>query len=106
MGPGVPGPGEAAMAQSPRRGDHSAPRAGRAPRIAIAVLLGAAIVGALGVPIYARSRPALGGLPFFYWYQLALVPAVAIACWLCSVLLRAIPPPAELRPGDDGELLP
>jgi hypothetical protein len=83
----------------------SAPGPGRsARRIVIAILLVIAMAGTLGVPIYARSRPELGGFPFFYWYQLILVPAVALTCWLCSVLLRAAPP-SEPRPGDSGEPL-
>jgi cytochrome bd-type quinol oxidase subunit 2 len=63
-------------------------------RAVIAVLLLAAIGGTLWVPIYARFAPKLGDFPFFYWYQLILVPVVAILCWLCSVLLRARPTPA------------
>jgi hypothetical protein len=62
-----------------------------ATRGVVAVLLTAAIIGALWVPIYARSMPKLGDFPFFYWYQLILVPAVAILCWICYLLLRAKP---------------
>jgi cytochrome bd-type quinol oxidase subunit 2 len=72
-------------------------------RVAITVLLLVAIGGTLVVPIYARSMPKLGDFPFFYWYQLILVPAVAVLCWLCSVLLRA-EPTAAARPADDGEM--
>ena len=33
---------------------------------------------ALLVPaLYARAMPALGGVPFFYWYQFAWVPVSA-----------------------------
>ncbi len=28
---------------------------------------------ALLLPIYLRAEPALGGVPFFYWYQFALL---------------------------------
>jgi hypothetical protein len=70
---------------------------GRRPaaRRAVTVLLLVAIGGALVVPIYARSMPKLGDFPFFYWYQLVWVPAVAILCWICYVLLRAKPAPAS-----------
>jgi hypothetical protein len=86
-------------------GRPSVPAARRsARRIVIAILLAIAIAGTLGVPIYARPRPELGGFPFFYWYQLILVPVVALTCWLCSLLLRA-GPPSEPRPGDSGEPL-
>ncbi len=30
-------------------------------------------IGTLAPPLYNHPRPALGGLPFFYWYQLAWV---------------------------------
>jgi Protein of unknown function (DUF3311) len=60
----------------------------------VTALLVIAVGGALVVPIYARSMPKLGAFPFFYWYQLAWVPVVAILCWLCYILLRTKPAPA------------
>lgn len=77
----------------------SAP-AGKSPgtRVAAAVLLLVAMGGTLWVPFYARSMPKLGDFPFFYWYQLILVPVVAIVCWLCYALLRARPT-SDARPG-------
>ena len=33
------------------------------------VLLGAALVALLWVGSYARIKPTLGGIPFFYWYS-------------------------------------
>jgi hypothetical protein len=56
---------------------------------------------ALWVPIYARSLPKLGDFPFFYWYQLILVPVTAILSWLCHLLLRTKPatPTARHREG-------
>jgi uncharacterized protein DUF3311 len=38
--------------------------------IGAAVLLGSAFVALLWVPSYAHLTPALGGIPFFYWYSL------------------------------------
>lgn len=32
----------------------------------------------LWVPFYDRAEPALGGVPFFYWYQMAWI-AVTVA---------------------------
>jgi hypothetical protein len=64
----------------------------------VTVLLIAALGGALWVPIYARSLPKLGGFPFFYWYQLALVPVVAVVCWICYLLLAPTVPPEPSRP--------
>jgi hypothetical protein len=82
----------------------SAP-AGKSPvrRVAAAGLVLVAMGGTLWVPFYARSMPKLGDFPFFYWYQLILVPAVAIVCWLCYALLKA-EPTAAARPGHDGGL--
>jgi hypothetical protein len=34
-------------------------------------------VGLLYPPLYAHHDPVLLGFPFFYWYQLAWVPAAA-----------------------------
>jgi membrane protein implicated in regulation of membrane protease activity len=69
----------------------SPPRAKRTNPLAIAVatvLLLAAIGAAFWVPLYARTTPKLGAFPFFYWYQLILVPAVAIVSWLAYLCLR------------------
>ena len=62
-----------------------------AVKITVALLLAVAIAGALWVPIYAHSLPKLGDFPFFYWYQLILVPVTAILCWICYLLLRTKP---------------
>ena len=34
---------------------------------------------ALRVPLYNSVPPVLFGIPFFYWFQLALVPLSALA---------------------------
>ncbi len=54
-----------------------------------AILLVVAVVASFWVPLYARSTPKLGAFPFFYWYQLILVPAVAIVSWIAYLLVRA-----------------
>jgi hypothetical protein len=81
------------MAQSAPKGKSPATRG------VVAVLLIAAIIGTLWVPIYARSLPMLRDFPFFYWYQLILVPAVAVLCWICYLLLRTRPSRRSGRPG-------
>jgi membrane protein implicated in regulation of membrane protease activity len=53
------------------------------------VLLLAAVIASFWVPLYARSTPKLGAFPFFYWYQLILVPAVAIVSWIAYLLVRS-----------------
>ncbi len=35
-------------------------------------------LGVLSVPLYNRTQPTLLGFPFFYWYQLAWVPATVL----------------------------
>jgi Protein of unknown function (DUF3311) len=79
---------------------HHAP-SGKSPETlaTVAVLLIVAIIAALWVPIYARLTPKLGPFPFFYWYQLVLVPAVALLTWICYLLLKTRPAP-EAGPGN------
>lgn len=61
----------------------------------VLVLLAATVAGALWVPLYARVKPTIGDFPFFYWYQLALVPVVAAVCWICYLLVRTDPLPDD-----------
>ena len=79
---------------------HHAPP-GKSPETlaTVAVLLVVAIIAALWVPTYARLTPKLGPFPFFYWYQLILVPAVALLTWICYLLLKTRPAP-DTRPGN------
>ena len=63
-------------------------RARVASWIVIGVLLAAALVGTLWVPFYNQLTPALGGFPFFYWYQLMWVPIVAIVSGIAYLLSR------------------
>jgi hypothetical protein len=69
--------------------------------LAVTILLVFAVGAAFWVPLYARVQPKLGAFPFFYWYQLILVPIVALASWLSYLLLRTRPPtatPSALAP--------
>jgi Protein of unknown function (DUF3311) len=65
-------------------------RSGRSPaaRAVVALLLAIGVAGTLVVPLYARTGPRLGALPFFYWYQLAWIPLVAILSWTAYLLTR------------------
>jgi hypothetical protein len=58
------------------------------PYAVAGVLLAAAIVLPLMVQMYSFDQPRLGGMPFFYWYQLLWVPISAalsgIAYWLVN----------------------
>ncbi|WP_328828111.1 DUF3311 domain-containing protein [Streptomyces ureilyticus] len=64
------------------------PRKGRWRRFAAAACLIAPVVALLSVPLYARDRPRLAGVPFFYWYQLAWVPGCVIAMLIAHLLTR------------------
>jgi hypothetical protein len=82
------------MAQHARPGRRPAHSPAR--YAAVTVMLAVAIIGALWVPFYARVLPKLGDFPFFYWYQLILVPVTAALCWISYLLLRN----KRARPGN------
>lgn len=50
------------------------------------VFITIAVIMPLIVPIYAHAAPALGGMPFFYWYQLLWVPIDSLLL-LCAYLI-------------------
>jgi hypothetical protein len=81
---------------------HASPAKSPAIRVSVAVMLTVAVAGALWVPIYAHMTPKLGDFPFFYWYQLILVPVTAILCWICYLLLRTKPAPPPRARGREG----
>ncbi|WP_427129184.1 DUF3311 domain-containing protein [Pseudarthrobacter sp. S9] len=58
-----------------------------APYVVSGILLALGIVVPLIVPMYASIEPRLGGMPFFYWYQMLLVPIEAAAIGICYLLL-------------------
>ena len=70
---------------------HASPTKSPAIKVTVTIMLAVAIGGALWVPIYAHLLPKLGDFPFFYWYQLILVPVTAILCWISYLLLRTKP---------------
>lgn len=39
------------------------------------------------VPFYNVVNPTLGGLPFFYWFQMAMLPASAILFLVAALLI-------------------
>jgi hypothetical protein len=51
---------------------------GGEPRRGWYTLLLLQFVLALCVPFYNKTEPTLAGMPFFYWYQLAMVLICAI----------------------------
>jgi hypothetical protein len=80
--PAVP-PGGQPTRETPTRGP-----ARPFPYVVAGVLLAIAIVLPLMPQLYSVDAPRLGGMPFFYWYQLLWVPISAglsgIAYWLVS----------------------
>ncbi|GAB3568161.1 DUF3311 domain-containing protein [Spelaeicoccus albus] len=59
-----------------------------APYITAGVLIAVAIVMPLCVPIYARMDPTLGGIPFFYWYQMLWVIGDAILVTIAYFVVK------------------
>jgi len=54
--------------------------------IGICVLLAPAVVLPLLVWLYDTEDPTLFGFPFYFWFQLALIP-VAVALTVCAYYL-------------------
>ncbi|HEY1856761.1 DUF3311 domain-containing protein [Acidocella sp.] len=48
----------------------------------IKLLLLPVFVLALWVPIFNRTAPTLFGFPFFYWYQIAIIPIASVLIFI------------------------
>lgn len=48
----------------------------------VKMLLILVFVLAIDVPFFNRATPALFGFPFFYWYQLAVVPVASLLIYI------------------------
>jgi hypothetical protein len=64
----------------------------------------------LSVPFYNRTEPALAGVPFFYWYQLALVlvgAAFVFIVYLLDTRVTGVMPRSRVgvEPGATGDVL-
>ena len=57
--------------------------------LVICLLLAPAIVVPLYVPLYAKTDPTLFGFPFYFWFQLALIPAAVVLTGIAYVLARS-----------------
>jgi hypothetical protein len=53
------------------------------------LLLGIPCVVALLAPLYNVVDPALFGIPFFYWFQLLLIPVSAVAIYAADRIGKA-----------------
>ncbi len=49
---------------------------------AVYLLLIVPFIALLWVPFYNSALPELGGIPFFYWYQLVWVPLTALILYI------------------------
>jgi len=52
------------------------------------LLLFVPCVVALWTPLYNAETPALFGVPFFYWFQLLLIPVSALAIFAADRIWR------------------
>ena len=58
-----------------------------ATKFLLGVLLGVGIIVPLIVPLYARESPDLGGMPFYFWFQFALIPVVSVLTFICFAVV-------------------
>ena len=68
------------------------------------------VVLVMWVPFYNRTEPSLGGVPFFYWYQLAWVligAALVLVVYLLETRVTGVTPRsgAHVDPGATGDVL-
>lgn len=65
----------------------TAPRRSPARVALCAVLVAIPVIAALSAPLYQRTEPTLGGIPFFFWFQISCAIAAAISCGITYLLL-------------------
>ena len=76
----------------------------KASLIALAlVALAVPIVLPLLVSTYARVEPRLAGIPFFFWYQFALIPVSAVLTFVAYRLVLAAERDRRAPGGRDGD---
>lgn len=66
--------------ENPPLHDQERPPLSWAKRISCAVLIAVPVLLVLAVPLYQRTEPTLGGIPFFYWFQMSMAVAAACGC--------------------------
>ena len=52
----------------------------------ICVLLAPAVIVPLLVPLYDSEEPTLFGFPFYFWFQLALIPVAVVLTFVAFAL--------------------
>src|ERR1700684_2215061 len=83
------------QAGSPRRPATSPAAEHPVTSAVIAILVIASIFFSLYVPLYASATPKAGDFPFFYFYLITYMPAVAIVRWIVVMLQKRLCRPAE-----------
>jgi hypothetical protein len=68
------------------------------------------VVVVMWVPFYNTTEPSLGGVPFFYWYQLAWVligAGLVLVVYLLETRVTGVTPRtgAHVDPGATGDVL-
>ena len=59
----------------------------KAKTIAAAILILIPFVVYFDVPFYNVVNPEWGGLPFFYWFQMVMLPITAVLFFIAAVLI-------------------
>lgn len=57
-------------------------------RVLAGISLAVPVVALLWVSSYTKLTPVLGGMPFFYWYQIAWIPFSALFTGAAYLLLN------------------
>lgn len=61
----------------------------RRRRPVVFLLLAVPVVAVLVPEIYSRDAPAIGGMPFFYWWQLLWIAVVAVCMGIVYAITRS-----------------
>ncbi|MDE1761731.1 MAG: DUF3311 domain-containing protein [Candidatus Micrarchaeota archaeon] len=59
----------------------------RAKTVAAAIMILIPFAVYFDVPFYNIINPQWGGLPFFYWFQLAMLPVSAVLFLIAAILI-------------------
>ena len=71
--------------------------------VAALIVLAIPIVLPLLVGTYAREEPRLAGIPFFFWYQFALIPVSAVLTFVAYRLVLVVEKDRHRSSGKDGD---
>lgn len=83
------------------RRHYDAPPANTGLLVLAGVLLLIPIVALMLVPTYARKEPAVGGFPFFFWYQFLWVFLCSAFTYAAYVVVRKARPHRPMTPEGD-----